>query len=266
MRFLHCSDIHVTQDYFSAPWRRLGWRRWLALVELGVLGRAKQYVAAERTIHRIVADAQRMGADHVIVSGDVTSYATESEFSGARAALAPFSEDPRRCSVVPGNHDVFTPHSVTSRRFEKHFGQLLGSDLPEYCRESAYPFVRLVGDEAAVVGLCSARLPPTPGLAFGRIGEKQLGGLRDLVNDARLKNRGVLVVVHHAPLNRAGHWDAPHHRLVDAPQLFEIVRGPKFAVLHGHIHQRYHHQATDARPHTFCAGSSTQLGVDERRG
>jgi hypothetical protein len=31
-------------------------------------------------------------------------------------------------------------------------------------------------------------------------------------------------------------------------------------VLHGHIHRRYHHPATDERPHLFGAGSSTQQG------
>ncbi len=113
-----------------------------------------------------------------------------------------------------------------------------------------------------MIGLCSGRLPPVPGIAFGRIGRAQLVGLRDLVNDSRLKRRGILLVVHHAPLNRAGRWDAIHHRLADAEELFEIVRGPQYAVLHGHIHDRYHHPATDTRPHTFGAGSSTQLGSE----
>jgi 3',5'-cyclic AMP phosphodiesterase CpdA len=134
MRFLHCSDIHVTQDYFTVPWRRLGWRRWLALFELTALGRAKQYASAPETLRRIVADAERLQADHVIVSGDVTSYATEEEFRSARELLAPFSEDSRRCTIVPGNHDAFTPRAVASRRFDKHFGHLLESDWPEYSR------------------------------------------------------------------------------------------------------------------------------------
>jgi 3',5'-cyclic AMP phosphodiesterase CpdA len=262
MRFLHCSDIHVTQDYFSAPWRRLGWRRGLALVETVVLGRAKQHASAPATLRRIVSDAERLRVDHVIVSGDVTSYASEEEFRSARELLAPFSDDPRRCTIVPGNHDACTPGAVTSHRFEKHFSHLLGSDWPEYSREDTYPFVRLLGEEAAVVGLCSGRLPTMPGIAVGRIGGAQLEGLRDLLNDARLAHRCILVVVHHAPMNRAGRPDALHHRLADTEALFQIVRGPRFAVLHGHIHDRYHHAATGARPQIFGAGSSTQRGSE----
>ena len=43
MRFVHCSDVHITADYFAQPLLRLGWRRWVALVELTVGGRARQY-------------------------------------------------------------------------------------------------------------------------------------------------------------------------------------------------------------------------------
>ena len=167
--------------------------------------------------------------------------------------------------MVPGNHDTFTRGSVRKGRFAQHFGHLLGSDLPAYCREGAFPFVRLLGadsdeDRAAVVGLCSARLPPLPGLSYGRIGPAQLQGLAALLTDPRMAGRAVLVVVHHAPLTRAERADRPHHGLVDAPALLALLKGPRFAVLHGHIHQRYHHRASAERPHLFGAGSSTQAG------
>ena len=125
--------------------------------------------------------------------------------------------------------------------------------------------MRLLGegeDAAAVIGLCSARLPPVPGLSFGRVGAAQLEGLRALVADPRLAGRAVLVVVHHAPLTHAGLADRAHHGLADAEALLSLLPGPRFAVLHGHIHRRYHHPATAARPHLFGAGSSTQAGLE----
>jgi hypothetical protein len=67
-------------------------------------------------------------------------------------------------------------------------------------------------------------------------------------------------VVHHAPFNKQGKPDKPHHGLVDRGALFRRVRGERFAVLHGHIHHRYHHPATAEQPHIFGAGSSTQAG------
>jgi 3',5'-cyclic AMP phosphodiesterase CpdA len=260
MRLLHFSDVHVTQDYFQSPFRKLGWRRAIALLELSFGGRAKAYAHSARTISAIVEDAAVHQVDHLILSGDLTAYATEWEFEQAKAALGPIALDRQRCTIIPGNHDVYTPGAYNTRRFERYFGHLLESDLPEFRRDGPFPFVRLLGQQALVVGLMSARVPPVPGLSFGMIGRKQLEGLRELVNDVRFADRAVLVVVHHAPVAPSGRKDRFFHGLMDADLLFRIVRGPRFAVLHGHIHKRYHHPATDARPHTFGAGSSTEGG------
>lgn len=260
MRFLHFSDVHVTQDYFRSPFRKLGWRRSIALLELSFGGRAKKYEHAREVIRRIVADRDRHQVDHVILSGDLTAYATNWEFEQAREALGELVGQPANFTVIPGNHDVYTPGAYNSHRFERYFGHLLKSDLPEYTRDGSFPFVRLVGEEAAVVGLMSARVPPVPGFSFGMIGRKQLGALRDLVHDARLEHRAILVVVHHAPIAPSGRKDRLLHGLMDADLLFRICQGPRFAVLHGHIHKRYQHPATDQHPHTFGAGSSTEGG------
>src|SRR5262252_4643150 len=116
MRFLHCSDVHITEDYSKVPLLKLGWRRWMALARLAELERV----------------------DHLIVTGDVTAYSLEAEFARARGAMGRIADDRRRCTVIPGNHDRYTPGALATRRFEKYFGHLLESDLPEYCREGAF--------------------------------------------------------------------------------------------------------------------------------
>jgi 3',5'-cyclic AMP phosphodiesterase CpdA len=260
MRFLHCSDVHITGNYRQRSLFELGWRRWPALGELSLGGRGHSYQHAPRTLKSIADDAKSHRADHLIVSGDLTAYALEEEFDGAKAALAGWVEDRQKCTVIHGNHDVYTPGAVRAQRFERRFGHLLESDLPEYQREGPYPFVRLLGEGAAVVGLLSARVPLVPGFSFGWIGKAQLDGLSALVADQRMKHRGVLVAVHHAPLKGDGTPDRPLHGLRDAQELFRRIPGERFAVLHGHIHRRYHHPATAARPHIFGAGSSTMAG------
>lgn len=262
MRFLHCSDVHITADYRAIPFLRLGWRRWIALGELTMGGRAAAYADAPQVLASIVRDFERHGGDHLILSGDLTAYALEEEFRGAAEALGGLVDDPLRCTVIPGNHDVYTPGSRKEARFERYFGGLIQSDLPELCAEGPFPFVRLLGDQAAVIGLSSARVPAVPGMSFGVIGKRQLQALEQLVAHPKVKDRAVLVAVHHAPLDRDGGKDKLHHGLVDGSALFKIIAGPRFAVLHGHIHKRYYHPATSRQPHTFGAGSSTQLGKE----
>ena len=261
MRFLHCSDIHVTQDYARAPFLKLGWRRWLAMLEVTVGGRGNAYAQAKQTLRQIAADVEYQEADALLISGDLTGYATTDEFAEAREALGRVADSSVTCSVIPGNHDCFTPNSERTQRFERYFGHLLASDLPEYRREGPYPYVHLKGEEAAVVGLRSARVQ-LPGFASGTIGAAQLSGLAALLADPRMLGRAVLVMVHHGPLDALGRPDSPIHGLTDGEALLKLLPGPRFAVLHGHIHQRYHHVATAVRPHMFCAGSSTQRGQE----
>lgn len=260
MRFLHISDVHVTTDYSKVPLLDLGWRRWIAMLELTVGGRGKAYEQSPNTLQQIVKDFERHRADHLLVTGDFTAYAMEDEFKGAREALKPLIDDPRRATAIPGNHDTYTPESRKKKMFEKYFGHLMANDLPEYAAEEGFPFVKLLGEDTAVVGLMSARVPPVPGLSYGIIGKLQLSAVEKLLQDKRLVGRAVLIMVHHAPLKRDGGADSRTHGLVDARRLFQLARGPRFAVLHGHIHQRYHHPADSTRPHIFGAGSSTQKG------
>ena len=258
-RFLHLSDIHITQDYREVPIFRLGWRFWMAWYELALKDRARDYVDAKATVERILDQAREQRVDHVVLSGDLTASAMPLEFDGARAALASWF-DLKRLSVIPGNHDCHHPAALREGRFSARFGALTQSDLPEYAGADGFPFVRLVGDDAAVVGLHSSRLPEVPGISYGKLGRAQLDALERIVKDPRLAARAVLVAVHHAPLKENGRIDKLSHRLVDTEALLALLAGPRFAVLHGHIHRRYHHPATDRRPHLFGAGSSTQRG------
>ncbi len=262
MRFLHCSDVHITQQYAGVPLRKLGWRRTIALLELGPGGRSAAYRGAQQTLGRIVNDAQRLKVDHLILSGDLTAYATYEEFQGAKAALGPLATDRTRCTLVPGNHDRYSPEAVKGRWFEEAFAPLLVSDLPAYAGEDGFPLVRLVGADVAVVGLCSARVPPVPGMSYGFVGRRQREALRALLEDPTVKDRAVLATVHHAPLLENGEPDRLSHGLMDAGSLLKLLAGPRRALLHGHVHRRYSHAATDSRPQIFSAGSSTQAGQE----
>ena len=263
MRFILCSDLHIAQDYAGVPWRTLGWRRVLGLLQLGIGGRAAAYQHAEATTRAIVAGMAQHQADHLLVAGDVSTYCTHAEFKAARAALSPIADTREQCSAIPGNHDYFTRGAANRRRFEQYFGHLTESDWPEYRREGPYPYVQLKGDDVAIIGLKSPRIMPFPGFSYGRVGAAQLNGLDAILADRRLDGRAVLVLVHHAPLDPHGPMSrrAKFTRgLHDGSALLRRLQGPRFAVLHGHVHHRFHHEATATSPHIFGAGSSTLRG------
>ncbi len=247
-------------EYDADSFRRMGWRRWAGQLELKLARRARRYVKAPETVARLIAEGLRQGADHVILSGDLTALAVDEEFAQARKALGDLADRPDRLTLVPGNHDIFTPGSRDKKRFERWFGHLLDSDLPELRAEGPWPHVRFVGDDVAIVGLCSARVPPVPGIAAGRVEDAQLRALEKICAHHRVRGRSIHVVVHHAPLRWDGKEDRPGHGLADARALLDVcARGGVAAIHCGHIHFRYAHQVAGG-PTIVCGGSSTWLG------
>jgi 3',5'-cyclic AMP phosphodiesterase CpdA len=258
VRILHLSDVHVQADYDRHSWGRIGWRRAVAQLELKVARRARRYVRAPETLAKIAAAAADV--DHVVLSGDLTALALDEEFEGVRKALGALADRPDRLTVIPGNHDVYTPGSWRKKRFEKWFGHLLDSDLPEFQVEGPWPTVRLVGDSLAIVGLCSARTPPVPGIAAGWVGEDQLAALGRIAEHPKVKGRAIYAVVHHTPLRWDGTLDRPSHGLKDGGRLMQVAAAAGIAaILAGHIHLRYA-RVPPAGPALVCGGSSTSAG------
>ncbi len=108
MRVLHFSDVHVQVDYRALGYRNLDWRRFLAQIDLGLLGTSAHFADAHHVIDEIGSAARRSQADHLVLSGDLTGLALDEEFRRARLALAAVAR-PELLTVVPGNHDRFTP-------------------------------------------------------------------------------------------------------------------------------------------------------------
>jgi 3',5'-cyclic AMP phosphodiesterase CpdA len=259
MKILHLSDLHFQTEYPFRSWLSLGWRRIAAQAEFGLLGRGKLFARVGEVVAQILAAAERLGVEHLVVSGDLTALALPQEFEAAREALSSWSD---RMTIVPGNHDRYTPAAARDAAFERAFDAALRSDLPEHRAEGAFPTVRLLGEEVAVVGLSSARVPLFPGIAAGFVGTRQREALARILADRRVRDRAVLVAVHHAPLRPSARADFPTHGLLDGGKILALAAtAGVFALCHGHIHERYR-LAGPGRLSLFCAGSSTQAGQE----
>ncbi len=219
LRIIHLSDIHVWRYSFN-PFR-LANKRAIGMVEL-VTRRAKNF-RLER-LRAVVDRVVGLGADHVLISGDLTTTALPAEFQAARAALAELLVDSDRVTVVPGNHDRYTTGSVRHRAFEEWFGAF-SPPMP-------YPWLRHLDDDTAVLGLDATRSHIS---ATGMLPPEQFAAACALMADPANRPRRLIVECHY-PLA--------------APPVYEKELAPKRMKNAAEVAA----WLAEIGPHVFCCG------------
>jgi 3',5'-cyclic AMP phosphodiesterase CpdA len=235
VRIAHISDTHVLSPR-GVEWRKMLFNKRITGYANTVLRRGRVH---RREYLVAVLDAAGKNADHVVVTGDITNLALESEFDEARMLLDSVARS-AEVTVVPGNHDVYLPSIHHERRFPQHFGAFLRSDLPELALElpaGAFPCVKLRGP-LAIIGLSSA-VPRPPFIAAGYVGEQQLIALERVLAHPEVVRRTPVILIHHPPIDRRIRIKQLRDGLVDAASLRSVLaplgRG---LILFGHLHVR----------------------------
>ncbi len=259
-RIAHLSDLHHQVDWRERPLHSSGWRGAIGRFELHGMGRLKRFWGVGDKIRRLLDRVAGHGPDLVTLTGDLSALGDADELAFVRELFQPLIAQ-GRLALIPGNHDRYTDHP-SSRGFERVFGDLLQSDLPELADASGYPFVRLVGEKLAIVGLDSTRVGAITQYFFGRLGKAQLEALERVLEHPKLEGRTVLVLSHHGPLGPAGEFHWAESGLLDAGALLKALHGRPAVLLHGHSHRRYWHKHRGPRPHVFGGGSSTEPGSE----
>ena len=257
IRVLHLSDVHVYTSPSQMRLVELLNKRALGAANL-VLRRKKHFLAAATKLAELARFADAQKVDVVVCTGDYTALGTRTELETARRAIEPLARGRRGFVTVPGNHDLYMPDTVRDGRFEKVFGDLLSTDLPDYAGADGWPRVRLFDDQLAIVSVNSARPNPQPWRSSGRIPDAQLRALSEVLRDERVASRTVLIATHYAPRLADGSPDRWLHGLENADALLAIcAQAPRAAILHGHIHWRFHRAGA---PMLFGSGSTTHDG------
>jgi 3',5'-cyclic AMP phosphodiesterase CpdA len=257
LRLLHFSDLHLGAPVGELPASDLAPKRVLGAANLW-LRRERRFRDAPEKIAALASLAAREQVDAVLCTGDYTALGSVAELAAARRAIAPLTARPGGFVTVPGNHDVYVETGTLERRFEQAFAGLLESDVPELAVDGSWPLVRLFGDDVAIVCVNSARPNPQLWRSSGQVPTAQLAALRRALDDARLRDRFVLVATHYAPLRADGRADAAWHGLVNGEALLAAIGPrPRTALVHGHLHRAFALAATAQRPPIFCAGSAT---------
>lgn len=236
MRIAHFSDLHVYALEGVPPWRFLNKR----LTGWANLRLKRGSIHKTAHVNAIADEIARHNIDHIVVTGDLTNLALESEFQVARELFERSTLEPSRVTIVPGNHDLYTRGSLRSRRFESYFAPWLESDLPELAVDvggGRFPVVKLRGS-VAIIGLSSA-VPRPPLIAAGELGRAQREALARVLKHPEVARRTLVLALHHPAVHRWSRLKTHLEGLRDATELLGMLGSvERGLVLHGHLHRR----------------------------
>jgi len=172
---------------------------------------------------------ERIAADVVVISGDLTQRAKEEEFEAARAFLDSL---PGPQIIVPGNHDISLYNVL--RRFIKPLAR-----YKRYITDDLDPVY--IDDEIAVVGVNTAR---SLTIKDGRVSHEQVAAIRERL--AGLKPDVTRIVVTHHPFDLPDSFEK-RDLVVRAPMAMEVFAETGVDILMaGHMHAS-HAGSTAAR-------------------
>jgi 3',5'-cyclic AMP phosphodiesterase CpdA len=237
MKIAHFSDLHLLALDGVPAWRFFN-KRLTGLANLRV---KRASIHRSEYVRAIAREIRSSGVDHVVITGDLTNLALESEFDLARDVIErELGLDASRVTIVPGNHDVYTRGAFRARRFERYFAPWLESDLPELRPShpgTAFPVVKLRGP-AAIVALSSA-VPRLPLVAAGKLGHAQLEVLARVLEHPEVKRRVLVLALHHPAAHPWSSAKAYLEGLRDAAALLSLLESRRSGlILHGHLHRR----------------------------
>jgi len=229
----------------------------------------------ERRLHEVC----EAGADHLVISGDLSQSGRKEQWEGLRHLLRRYGFfTPEALTVIPGNHDLFSfffshfhatidfyakLHRVpgTAIRIYRYGWQQYERDLACFNAEfnyfshlftledapaGGYPFIKILNEKVALIGLDSNRLlPQIRRNAICSNGYVDLTSTRHILAHPQLHDKIKLVLLHHHLLpekilaGREGRWFASATRLLNRKEVVALLaQAGVDLVLHGH----YHHQ------------------------
>ncbi len=258
MRILHFSDPH-----FDLSLRTLPFKKWFGKRAIGALnllaGRGRFFDEAEEKIAALNSFKNEQGIDLVLCTGDYTALGLDAELRNAAGIVAPLMDAPQGFITVPGNHDIYAKDVIKNHYFVDNFGAAMHTDMPEYCTDGLWPFVRLFDDNIAIVAVNSAKPNPVPWRSDGHIPGLQLEALNRILDDARLEGRFIFVMTHYASRLENGQPDTRLHGLHNADDFLDICKKVTTGtLLCGHIHRCYRTPLEGLSVDLYCAGSATK--------
>ena len=220
----HLSDLHLLEaDH--------GGRRGLARRRLAYLSAGRSHDAADRRRRALAAlvRARRSGADHVLVTGDLTEDGIGAQFEVLAEVLHESGLAADRVTLLAGNHDAYDAPDA--------FARALAGPLAAYAATST-PGVPIVLDDATVLPMSTAVSQPYT-LSTGALERPALDGAAALGREGKRGQRALVLAMHHPPQrlqNPVMQWFDGFRDHLAMGQILE--EHDELHVLHGHLHEQ----------------------------
>jgi Icc protein len=223
-RIAHLSDAHVLDPRPSRT--RPGWSMRTRFLSIG---RPLDAVGRQRKLRRAIDGAKRVGAHHLVISGDLTEIGAPGEYETMAEVLHDSGLPPERITLVPGNHDLYS--AADGWRWA------LAGPLAAFAPTSAEAPGKIVDIGAAAIMPIDATFHQPVTRSAGLMAQGTLEIVERRAADAALAGRPLIVVQHHPPFERstsALHW---LDGLVGAARMMHVLETFRnLFVLHGHLH------------------------------
>ena len=225
-RIAHLSDVHLLDP---KPPRTTS--RYKLATGFVSLSRPLDVRARARKLYRAVRTAKAAGADHIVISGDLTEVGSDAEFEHFAEVLGSCDVDPDDVTLVPGNHDAYTTGDGWRRA--------LAGPLARYRASSASETGKLV-DRGGVVFLpVDTSQFQSIARSGGEFTREAFEAIDRRLSDPALRDVPPVLVLHHPPFgygkNHVWQWIDGLRGFGRAIEL--LTRHPRLHVLHGHLHK-----------------------------
>lgn len=240
MRIAHITDTHILEaDHGDRSGRHL------LRVNFLSFGRAKDAEDRRYRLLRAMRQAAEAGAEHLVMTGDMTEDGLPSQFESLAEVLRASDVPPERITLVPGNHDLYTDLHA--------WDVAMSGPLAPWAPTSRLGSLIVRGDLALLPVSTSFKQHYL--FSGGRLGTHNARRIRWAAEQAKDLGCALLVGLHHPvlpyPVSVGTWWDGlrDHHLMTGLLQAH-----PDMFVFHGHIHKEVTRAVEpNVHPQVFCA-------------